>query len=138
MTTRWCKKAPRIAFIVFIVVTLIIGISILVALVNGAFSKSDSENNNLLNIKSNDKTPPNSSLLGSSTLELSYVTTTSTTTVNRSAVTSDDKSTGKFFFVFFEVSMGSYCTNMNMRYVNFAINYNKIYDKSSFFIHLTL
>ncbi|XP_063700230.1 A disintegrin and metalloproteinase with thrombospondin motifs 15 [Culicoides brevitarsis] len=79
MTTRWCKKAPRIAFIVFIIVSLIIGTSILVALVNGAFSRSDSENNF--------KTPPNSSLLGSSTLELNYVTTTAAT------VTSNDKST---------------------------------------------
>lgn len=87
MTTRWCKKAPRIAFIVFIVVSLIIAISILVALINGAFSKSDSENNSY-------KTPPNSSLLGSSTLELSYVTTT----VTNSAVTSDDKSAGKCTF----------------------------------------
>lgn len=113
MTTRWCKKAPRIAFIVFIVVSLIIAVSILVALINGAFSKSDSENNNLLNIKNKDKTPPNSSLLGSSTLELSYVTTSTTITVNSSAVTSDDISTGKFCIsnvFFFEVFIDSYYT----------------------------
>lgn len=56
MTTRWCKKAPRIAFIVFLIVSIILAISILVALRNGAFSKT----------RNSEETPPNSSSLASS------------------------------------------------------------------------